>query len=122
MKKFISILMMSLFLLTACSNNDAVNYLVLDGSITDASEITSRNQITASGILTWQGAAENDSSNVVFTFNSSTSIVNESGKTMESTDLQKGTKFQAVFPEGVKLVAPSPGTISAPATKIIVKD
>ncbi len=113
---------MSLFLLAACSNDEAVNYLVIDGSITDASEITSRNQVTASGILTWQGAAESDASNVVFTFDNSTSIVNESGKAIESTDFQKGTKFQAIFPEGVKLVAPSPGTVSAAATKIIVKD
>ncbi|EUJ59231.1 hypothetical protein [Listeria fleischmannii] len=122
MRKIVPILMMSLLFLTACANNTAVAYLTIDGKLTDASEVASKGQMEASGTLTWEGQAENDSSNVIFTIDSSTVIVNEAGQAVKSSDLENGENFKAIFSNGAKLVAPAPGTVSVPATKIIVEN
>ncbi|WP_163651912.1 hypothetical protein [Listeria sp. PSOL-1] len=119
MKKiiFLSIIALFVFLAVGCGKQ-GVPAVVVNGTISDASSAVQNKTLMVNGTLSWQGEAEKNSRDLTVLLNDSTKITDASGKTTKIASLRKGDRFSAVFPEGTKIVSPSPGKVSNPATSI----
>ncbi|MBC1375303.1 hypothetical protein HCB45_00285 [Listeria sp. FSL L7-0091] len=119
-KKIIIPIILSVLFLAGC-NQEEVPYLVLDGTVTDASLLENNSELTVNGTLTWSGEKNNYASELIVTVNSNTAVTNETtGKAIKLADIKDGDTVKAVFPQGTNVTSPAPGKISENATSLKV--
>ncbi|WP_099221552.1 hypothetical protein [Listeria costaricensis] len=121
MKKLLIPLMILVVLLTGCGNDETVPAVSFTGKITDASTLQNTGSFQAEGTLSWNGEAEKDTRSLTINIDSSTTIKDQTGKTIKSTALKNDQNFTATFSADTKVISPSPGTLSTPALTLTLQ-